>query len=249
MRQPAPDEELRGLRRRSRPQVPRPQRHRPPPQTPITAAPEPTDVTEGSGGAERPCGRWYSVQKGEYCNLLAVRFSIALADFLFLNPAVNANCTNLFASESYCIAAVGDINTYSGRPGYGAAVTLDPSAPFDGVRYTERPDATSDAPHSRLYTAPPRASGTRAECVHYFAGDDFQFDLTGSPFASNCELAAETYDVDLETFGLWNAGLGDVSDPKCAFEKGVRYCGSWYVERGGPGAPAATTTVGGGLNQ
>ncbi|KAF6825036.1 LysM domain-containing protein [Colletotrichum musicola] len=166
--------------------------------------------------------------------------------FCFLNPAVNANCTNLFASESYCVAAVGDINTYSGRPGYGAAVTLNPSTPFDGVPYTERPDATSDAPDSQLYTAPPRASGTRAECVHYFNGDDFHFDLAGLPFASNCELAADTYDVDYETFGLWNAGLGDVSDPNCAFKKGVRYCGSWYVDRGGSGEPAAATTVGGG---
>ncbi|KAF6786162.1 LysM domain-containing protein [Colletotrichum sojae] len=204
-----------------------------PPQTPITAAPKPTDATEGSGGSGRPCGRWYSVQKGDYCNLLAARFGIALADFLFLNAALNANCTNLFASESYRVAEIGDINTYSDRPGHGGAVTLDPSAPFDGVRYTERPDATG-TPHSRLYTAPPLASGTRADSTS---------PTRPSPAT---ELAAETYNVDLETFGLWNAGLGNVSDSKCAFKKGVRYCGSWYVQCGGPGAPAATTTIGGG---
>ncbi|KAK0718701.1 hypothetical protein B0T21DRAFT_295720, partial [Apiosordaria backusii] len=52
--------------------------------------------------------------------------------------------------------------------------------------------------------------------------------------ASNCELAAATYNVDLEEFGLWNPGLGNVSDPAYAFEKGVRYCGSWYLEAGSP---------------
>lgn len=29
-------------------------------------------------------------------------------DFIFLNPSINANCTNLFADESYCVQAVGD---------------------------------------------------------------------------------------------------------------------------------------------
>ncbi|ORY68194.1 uncharacterized protein BCR38DRAFT_463783 [Pseudomassariella vexata] len=196
-----------------------------PPQTPTTTAPTPTDAADGSGGAEKPCGRWYSVQKGDYCNLIAVKFGITLSDFLFLNPAVNANCTNLFALESYCVAAVGDINTYTGRPGF-ASVTLDPSAPFTGIPYTERPDATN-SPYTRLYTALPEATGTRDDCVHYFAGDDYQYDLTGSPYASNCELAAATYDVDLDAFASWNPGLGNVSDPACAFVKGVRYCGSW----------------------
>jgi hypothetical protein len=199
-----------------------------PPLTPTTAAPMPTDAADGSGGADKPCGRWYSVQQGDYCNLLAVKFGITLADFLFLNPGVNTNCINLFAEESYCVAAVGDINTYTGRPGY-ATVSLDPSAPFTGVPYTERPDATN-TPFTRLYTPLPEATGTRDDCVHYFAGDDFQYDLSGAPFASNCELAALTYDVDLESFAAWNPGLGNVSDPTCAFEKGVRYCGSWYVE-------------------
>jgi LysM repeat protein len=199
-----------------------------PPLTPTTTAPKPTDAADGSGGAEKPCGRWYLVQQGDYCNLVAIKFGITLPDFLFLNPAVNANCTNLFALESYCVAAVGDINTYTSRPGF-ASVTLDPSAPFTGIPFTERPDATN-SPYTRLYTPLPEATGTRDDCVHYFAGDDYQYNLTGSPFASNCELAAITYDVDLESFGLWNPGLGNVSDPACAFEKGVRYCGSWYLE-------------------
>ncbi|OBT47402.1 hypothetical protein VE00_02155 [Pseudogymnoascus sp. WSF 3629] len=206
-----------------------------PPLTPTTAAPKPTDAADGSGGAEKPCGRWYSVQQGDYCNLVAIKFGITLPDFFFLNPAVNTNCTNLFALESYCVAAVGDINTYTGRPGF-ASVTLDPSAPFTGIPYTERPDAT-ETPYPRLYTPLPEATGTRDDCVHYFARDDFQFNLTGSTFGSNCQLAARTYNVDLKDFGLWNPGLGNVSDPACAFEKGVRYCGSWYIRQDNAATP------------
>ncbi|KAH8194552.1 hypothetical protein TruAng_011287 [Truncatella angustata] len=212
-----------------------------PPQTPTTTAPTPTDAADGSGGADKPCGRWYSVQTGDYCNLVALKFGITLSDFLFLNPAVNTNCTNLFALESYCVAAVGDINTYTGRPGF-ASVTLDPSAPFTGIPYTDRPDATN-SPYTRIYTALPEATGTRDDCVHYFNGDDYQYDLAGSPYASNCELAAVTYDVDLDTFASWNSGLGNVSDPACAFVKGVRYCGSWYLEQANQEVATATTTA------
>ncbi|KAJ5795992.1 uncharacterized protein N7518_004532 [Penicillium psychrosexuale] len=43
-----------------------------------------------------------------------------------------------------------------GRPGY-ATITLDPSAPFTGILYTERPDATA-SPYTRLYTPLPEAT-------------------------------------------------------------------------------------------
>lgn len=75
------------------------------PTTASTAAPVPTDIADGT---TKRCGKYYQVQPGEYCNLLVVRFGISLSDFLFLNPALNTNCTNLFAYESYCIQPVGD---------------------------------------------------------------------------------------------------------------------------------------------
>ncbi|KAI0850293.1 carbohydrate-binding module family 50 protein [Daldinia vernicosa] len=198
-----------------------------PPITPTVPAATPTDVAEGSG--EKPCGRWYKVQKGDYCNLLTLKFGISLADFLFLNTGIDSNCTNLFAEESYCVQAVGDINTYSGRPGY-MTITIDPSATFTGVPFTQLPDATA-SPYARLYTPLPTATGTRDDCVHYFAGDDYQVNVTGSAFANPCLLAVTVYGVDLDSFAAWNVGLGDVTSPSCAFEKGVRYCGSWYLQK------------------
>ncbi|RMD40219.1 hypothetical protein DV735_g4913, partial [Chaetothyriales sp. CBS 134920] len=207
--------------------------------TPTAAVPMPTDAAEGSG--DQPCGRWYTVQQGDYCNLLTVKFGITLEEFLFLNTGVNKNCTNLFAEESYCVQAVGDINTYSGRPGY-MTITLDPSATFTGVPFTALPDATG-SPYSRLYTPVPIATGTRDDCVHYFDGADYQVNVIGTSFLSPCSLAIAVYGVDSESFAAWNPGLGDVLSPSCAFEAGLRYCGSWYLQKSDVTSQTVTTAT------
>lgn len=75
------------------------------PTVAITPAPVPTDIANGT---TQRCGKYYQVQPDEYCNLLVVRYSISLGDFLFLNPDLYENCTNLYAYESYCIQPVGD---------------------------------------------------------------------------------------------------------------------------------------------
>lgn len=56
------------------------------PITPTTVAPRPTDVADGTN--ER-CGQYYKVEKGDFCNLVCIKFSISLSDFIFLNPAIN----------------------------------------------------------------------------------------------------------------------------------------------------------------
>ncbi|KAF7533914.1 hypothetical protein G7Z17_g13446 [Cylindrodendrum hubeiense] len=206
-----------------------------PPLTPTESVPIPTNAAEDS---KKPCGRWYSVEAGDYCNLLMVKFGISLVDFHFLNPGINENCTNLFAAESYCVQAVGDINTYSGRPGH-MPVTIEPSAPFTGIPFIKLPNATA-SPYRRLYTPLPTAIGTRDDCVHYFDGDDYQLDVSDSTWANNCLLAAFLYDVDVELFATWNSGLGNITDPSCAFKTGVRYCGSWYLQNPEQVAPSIT---------
>ncbi|KAF4534766.1 LysM domain-containing protein [Lasiodiplodia theobromae] len=205
------------------------------PITPTTPATVPTDAAPDSN---QNCGRWYDVQPGDYCNLLTLKFGISLDDFIFLNPSINVNCTNLIADESYCVQAVGDINTYSGRPGY---TTASPTEPFTGTPFTALPDAT-ETPYVRLYPPLPIANGTRDDCSAYFAGDDYQFDLTGTRWAGNCEFAAVNYDVSLDDFGTWNAGLANASSPDCVFETGVRYCGSWYGQPDNEPSASTTTT-------
>lgn len=70
-----------------------------------TAVPVPSDAAVGSN---ENCGKWYEAVAGDYCNLLSIRFGISLKDFVLLNPAINENCTNLYAEDSYCVQAVGD---------------------------------------------------------------------------------------------------------------------------------------------
>jgi hypothetical protein len=83
------------------------------PSTAASAAPVPTDVADGTNTR---CGKFYQVQPDEYCNLLVLRFGISLDDFAFLNPSLNANCTNLLAFESYCVQPVGDSKSNQIRP-------------------------------------------------------------------------------------------------------------------------------------
>ena len=52
-----------------------------------TAAPVPSSV---AAGTNTQCSQYYLVQPGDYCNLLTIKFAISLADFIFLNPAINA---------------------------------------------------------------------------------------------------------------------------------------------------------------
>lgn len=49
-------------------------------------------------------------------SIVSVANSISITNFYFLNPEIDANCTNLELGEAYCIAAVGDISIYSGYP-------------------------------------------------------------------------------------------------------------------------------------
>ncbi|KAK4128906.1 carbohydrate-binding module family 50 protein [Parathielavia appendiculata] len=227
------------------PQLPPPVTTNIPPLTPTTAAPVPSDAAAGSN---KPCGRWYDVEAGDYCNLVVLKFAISLEDFLFLNTGINVNCTNLYAGESYCVQPVGDINTYPGRPGH-VSITIDPSATFTGVPFTMLPNATVTS-YSRPYTPAPLATGVRDDCVHYFKGDDYQFpsDQMGY-WKSNCELAARNYNADYDNFVAWNALATNVTDPACSFVAGKRYCGSWNLQATRSvteTAPATTTTGNGG---
>lgn len=77
-----------------------------------TAAPAPTDV---ASGVNPRCGKYYHVVTGDYCNMIVIKFHITMDDFIFLNPAINSNCTNLFADESYCVQAVGDSKSFKTR--------------------------------------------------------------------------------------------------------------------------------------
>ncbi|KAI3543610.1 LysM domain-containing protein [Colletotrichum filicis] len=193
------------------------------PSIPLTAAPVPTNV---AAETNTYCGRYYTAILGDYCNLIVMKFGISMDDFLFLNPAINENCTNLYAEESYCVQPVGDLNTYTGKPGHITfAITMTGTVEDSA---TTLPDNIWTAP-TPTTTLLPIATGTRKDCYHYLTGDDWQKDMTGMYLASNCALAAEVFDVTLEDLEVWNPILGNASDDGCSFESGFRYCAKWYT--------------------
>lgn len=79
----------------------------------ITSAPVAAVPTNVAQQVNPRCGQYYTTVEGDYCNLLVMKFAISLADFLFLNKDVNANCTNLLAQYSYCVKPVGDSKSSS----------------------------------------------------------------------------------------------------------------------------------------
>ncbi|KAK8007950.1 carbohydrate-binding module family 50 protein [Apiospora marii] len=195
------------------------------PSIPTTAAPVPTNI---AGQTNRYCGRFYEAKLGDYCNLITMRFHISLADFIFLNPAVNENCTNLYADESYCVQPVGQTGGYI------------PCAHHDGrPRGGCRDDAGRqhlDGPGAHQHAAP-LANDTRDGCAYYLLGDDWQQDISGTNFPSNCHFAAQVLGVNLVDLQVWNPSLGDSTGSDCRLESGRRYCGRYQDAIGEPKAP------------
>ncbi|KAK4220509.1 hypothetical protein QBC38DRAFT_526748 [Podospora fimiseda] len=196
------------------------------PTSASTPAPVPTNLANGTS---THCGRYYEVQPDEYCNLLAIRLRISLADFLFLNPAFDANCTNLFAYESYCIQPVGDIATYLGQPG-ASPTSLAPSIPFippspilPTVTVAFPAPANTQAPKDGQL---PISPGTRQDCYRYFNGFSFQDarDLAGTTCINQCQRAAAILTIDWGNMQFWNSDLASIKSPACSFNPAYRYC-------------------------
>ncbi|KAJ3529969.1 hypothetical protein NM208_g9529 [Fusarium decemcellulare] len=185
-----------------------------------TAAPVPSNIANGTN---ENCAQFYSVQIGDYCNQIIMAFSISLQDFLFLNQGINAECTNLFAEESYCVAPVGPINMYPGHPDYVDPVTVTPD-----VAFSDLPNATFTAPvMTGLPTYLPRANGTRKDCLIYIDGTDLQVDMSWSFSFSACAELAGTWEMSLDELQNWNPSLNATS-PDCAFSEDFSYCMAAY---------------------
>jgi hypothetical protein len=97
-----------------------------------------------------------------------------------------------------------------------AKVTLTPTTPSA----TPKPTGTKKTPY---------ADGTRDDCYLYFKGSTMQTNLTGTSYKNMCTFAADIYNVNLDDFGLWNQGIGNVTDPGCTFKPDVQYCGKLYM--------------------
>lgn len=150
--------------------------------------------------------------------MLSVEFSITLSDFLFLNPEVYSNCTNLDLGVAYCVFPVGNIATYSG---YKAPPTLSitvPPATFSSVN-TAIPSATNNPNPSYKFQQQPMASGTLQGCVSYANYNDNTTDSS----LNSCSYISYAYSVGLPDLLAWNPSLSK-NETDCALQSGHSYC-------------------------
>ncbi|KAL4862529.1 hypothetical protein BDV12DRAFT_190368 [Aspergillus spectabilis] len=151
-------------------------------------APSPTPDETNSN-----CGEYSLVEAGQDCGTVTAEFEITLADFLFLNPQVWEDCTNLWVDYYYCVRPVGYINTY---PGYGGNPTTDSFEQTPSTPLPENPLAN----YSSSEPVFPIANGTRRDCYEYIV-----FDNVTEIEAPDCWTLA----VIVGEIILWNPSLGE----------------------------------------
>ncbi|GAW18021.1 hypothetical protein ANO14919_074900 [Xylariales sp. No.14919] len=190
----------------------------------ITPVPKPTNGANDSNGR---CASWYTVRDGDYCWSVSIRQSITLRDFYFLNPSIDANCTNLLLGVAYCVRPVGDINSYSAYP-YSTS-PLYTLTPFTYVT------TTLTMPVRSLSMTPliplPTAPGTILDCAEYVefvpvppvADQNIQPDVPVITESINsCYFALTAFGVSMEDFISWNPSLSSISP--CQLQEGYSYC-------------------------
>lgn len=187
---------------------------------------KPTNAPEGSNSR---CAQWYVIQEGDYCDSVSIHQNIALKDFYFLNPEINANCTNLLLGLAYCVQAVGDISTYSGYPSSSKIYTLT-SLTYTTTTSTLPPAAPAS---TTAFTALPTAPGTVSDCKAYaeYVPVPGLTDQSQSPDVSvitddinSCDYVISGYGIALSDFLSWNPSLSSVSP--CALQANYSYCTS-----------------------
>ncbi|KAH7317115.1 LysM domain-containing protein [Stachybotrys elegans] len=173
-----------------------------------TEAPKPTNA---QGESNVHCGKWYEVVEGDTCATISLAFAITLADFYFLNPHVDKkNCNNLWLETSYCVKAVGNIQTY---PDYPIEV---PSTSFP-----RPPEPTKEVPPEfDMPELNPRAPGTIGNCDEYVSAWSEQILATDST-ANSCDRWANWADVRVVQLRRWNPSL---RENDCAFQELYSYC-------------------------
>jgi hypothetical protein len=211
--------------------------------------PQPTNA---ASNITTRCGKWYTVgiippliinpltsakvKAGDTCGLISVRFGITLADFYFLNPFIDANCSNLLLDTAYCIQAVGTITTYPGYPTTPAGnitqpYTLPPETFTTETWVTVTPTVDTIPPPTARALAP----GTWSNCSQYKDGvtpPDFvdQWDnIMDRSFYDSalyyCNNTAAVWGISMNDLLTWNPSLvaGNATG-NCTLLPNFRYC-------------------------
>ncbi|KAL2683337.1 hypothetical protein Neosp_007807 [[Neocosmospora] mangrovei] len=170
------------------------------------------------------CAEYHLVTAGEDCGAFTVKYGITLKDFIFLNPHVWENCTNVYKDYYYCVRPVGYISTY---PGY---LPTTSTKEFVQTPFTPLP-LEYDIFADYVSTNPviPLANNTRQDCSSYL----YLENITATPNIADCWSMAMVHDITPEEFILWNPSLAkspsNASDSHsynypCTVSESVSYC-------------------------
>ncbi|KAL2812859.1 hypothetical protein BJX63DRAFT_432363 [Aspergillus granulosus] len=177
--------------------------------TAATAEPKPTNAPPESTAY---CGR-----------------CLVIPDFYFLNPGINANCTNLLLGLAYCVQPVGDIAMYTSNTTTPLGYTLT-SIMFSIMLIEPLP---STQPTIEPPAPFPSAPGTLEDCLYpvqrlplSLITDQSQLQEISffTPRINTCESVAAVYGVDPDHFLIWNPSF--VSLEECELQENYTYCAS-----------------------
>ncbi|KAJ6086049.1 LysM domain protein [Penicillium sp. IBT 16267x] len=84
-------------------------------------------------GTTTDCGRYYDVQSGDDCSLIALNNTITISLFEAINPSVNADCSNLIPGLSYCVFPVASWNSTNATTTATASYVTAPAATVSGT--------------------------------------------------------------------------------------------------------------------
>ncbi|KAL4733764.1 hypothetical protein BDV11DRAFT_175388 [Aspergillus similis] len=171
------------------------------PEIVTTAAPVPSPTPDETNSN---CGEYYLVESGQDCGTITTQFEITLNDFLFLNPQVWENCTNLMKDYYYCVRPVGYITSY---PGYGGSTTTEPFVQTPSTPVPENPLAN----YSSSQPVIPIADDTRRDCYDGLNDRYIFFDNVTENEAADCWSLAGVVGITDEELILWNPSLSQNS--------------------------------------
>lgn len=198
-------------------------------ESPPTIAPRPSNAKAESN---QRCATWYEVQNGDYCQAISIRQGIALRDFFFLNPSIDQpECHNLWLKTSYCVKAVGDINTYTSYP-YSTSPVYTLSSSLYST--TTVPAVDTVQPSATPIVQLPLAKGSHSTadgCLEFIdyqvVSDQRDQSLQSdkplfSKSVNSCDFVCAAFDVTFEQLLSWNPTL--TKGDSCALQPGYSYC-------------------------
>ncbi|KAF2121004.1 hypothetical protein BDV96DRAFT_641641 [Lophiotrema nucula] len=164
--------------------------------------PSPTPV-----GTIPNCGLYYEVVDGDYCNLIALKFSITFSALINMNPSLDSACSNLLLGYDYCVAPVNGtgvpVVTSTRQPGQSTTSSSKPTSGSIKTSSTITPSSSTKASSSTKTTASPVATPTPTQAGMVSGCKKFYKAISGD----GCWAIANANGITLDQFVAWNPAV------------------------------------------